>query len=118
MPALDVQNPGVSVVASFGSLLHQFLEEAAVVKPTSTIEPTLKKSNFKDISNRISACVSSDTTTEKDGQDSSPQELAKAKQFAVIETAARDLFDTLIVGDKSHSYLSDNDANYPRPRPQ
>ncbi|TWU74797.1 hypothetical protein ED733_006287 [Metarhizium rileyi] len=95
MPALDVQNPGVSAVARFASLLDQFLGEAAVVKPTATIEPALNKSSLKDVSSRISTCFSSDAA-DQDAEASVLQEQAKAKQFAIIETASRDLFDNLI----------------------
>jgi THO complex subunit 1 len=98
MPALDIENPGVSAVASLGSLLSELLDEAAIAKATTTIEPTLNKSNFKDISGRVLACVSGGSPAEKNGDDYGPREQAKAKQFAIIETAARDLFGKLIVG--------------------
>ncbi|KAH0597090.1 hypothetical protein MHUMG1_05399 [Metarhizium humberi] len=98
MPALHVQNPGVSAVARFSLLLDQFLAEAAVVKSTATIEPTLKKSDFKDIASRLRACFSSDAATGENGEGEVPSlhEQEKAKQFAIIETASRDLFGNLI----------------------
>lgn len=103
MPALHVQNPGVAAVARFGLLLDQFLAEAAVVKSTATIEPTLKKSDFKDIASRLRACFSSDATTGENGEGEVPSlhEQEKAKQFAIIETASRDLFGNLIVSNPS-----------------
>ncbi|QUC22163.1 uncharacterized protein UV8b_06404 [Ustilaginoidea virens] len=89
MPALAMENPGVSAVARFSSLLDELLAEAAKAKPTPTIEPALKKSNLDDISGRISASISNVGGTANCQEPSN-------QQFAIIETAARDLFDSLI----------------------
>ncbi|POR37139.1 THO complex subunit 1 [Tolypocladium paradoxum] len=95
MPALDVENPGVPAVASVEKLLEDLLDEASLAKQTSTVEPALNASDFKDLSNRISASLSSDAVSRED-RVTTPQEAAKSRQFAIIETAARDLFDKLI----------------------
>lgn len=99
MPALALGNPGVPLVAGFRSLLNELLNEAAEVKPAPTIEPTLKKSNFSDITGRISSCLSGHGASDGDGnhgQDTEYQDASKTQQFAIIETAARDLFGQLI----------------------
>lgn len=99
MPALALGNPGVPLVAGFRSLLNELLNEAAEVKPAPTIEPTLKKSNFSDITGRISSCLSGNGASDGDGnhgQDTGYQDASKTQQFAIIETAARDLFGQLI----------------------
>lgn len=98
MPALDVQNPGVPAVAKVGSLLARLLDEAARVKETATIEPALKKADFNDISNRILEATSGTTGDDANGNaDASAQDAGKTQKYAVIETAARDLFDKLLV---------------------
>ncbi|KAG6001568.1 hypothetical protein E4U21_004086 [Claviceps maximensis] len=103
MPALAAENPGVPLVASFDLLLNELLNEAAEAKPTPTIEPTLKKTNFNNVAARISSCLSShgatDTDTDADStavQSAGSRDAAKSQQFAVIETAARHLFVQLI----------------------
>lgn len=109
MPALALGNPGVPLVAGFCSLLNELLNEAAEVKPAPTIEPTLKKSNFSDITGRISSCLSGNGASDGDGnhvQDTGYQDASKTQQFAIIETAARDLFGQLIVGVYEHCYPS------------
>ncbi|PNY27213.1 THO complex subunit 1 [Tolypocladium capitatum] len=95
MPALDVGNPGVSAVASVEKLLEDLLGEASLAKQVSTVEPALNTSDFKDLSSRISASLSSDAVSGED-RDAAPQDAAKTRQFAIVETAARDLFDKLI----------------------
>ncbi|KAK2594215.1 hypothetical protein QQS21_008057 [Conoideocrella luteorostrata] len=104
MPALAIENPGVSLVARASSLLDDLLAEAAAAKPTTTIEPTLKKSYFNDLSGRISACTAShgDIGTNEEAS-SGRQESLKTHQFAIIETAARDLFGQLIATIKIES---------------
>lgn len=94
MPALDEGNSGVAAVATFGHLLEQLLEQAATVKTTTTIEPALKKSDFDDLSGRVASAVSQ--LAESGGQNLS-SDPGKGRQFAMIETAARDLFSGLIV---------------------
>ena len=96
MPALDVENPGVPAVSSVEKLLEDLLGEASLAKQAWTVEPVLNASDFKDLSSRISATFPNDAASGEDGN-AAPQEAAKTRHFAIIETAARDLFDKLIV---------------------
>lgn len=83
MPALDVDLPGVSAVDAFRKLLDALVEDGAKVKDEG-IEPVLTNADFPELSSRISNAL-----PQIDGDD-------KTRQFAIIEGAARDLFDTLI----------------------
>ncbi|CAM1502847.1 Fc.00g076230.m01.CDS01 [Cosmosporella sp. VM-42] len=96
MPALDMDNPGVPAVATFGSLLEQLLQQAATAKTVSTIEPALNKSDFDDLSNRVSTAVSQ--LASQNGTETSEQ--IRNRQFAIIETAVRELFSKLIATTK------------------
>lgn len=108
MPALDGDNPGVAAVAAFASLLRELLEEATVAKTTFDIEPALNKSDFDDITNRVLSAVAQASGPEEPiGTDASSQ--IKGRKFAIIETAARELFSELIVG--RHDTQSTNNAN-------
>lgn len=98
MPALDMDNPGVPAVATSVSLLKELLEQAEKVKQTSTIEPALNKSDFDDITGRVSQVAASLTgalTGAEDGESTSSQ--IKGRQYAMIETASREIFSNLIV---------------------
>lgn len=94
MPALDMDNPGVPAVATSVSLLKELLEQAGKVKQTSTIEPALNKSDFNDIAGRVSQVAASLTGAEN-GEATSSQ--IKGRQYAMIETASREIFSNLIV---------------------
>lgn len=93
MPALDGGNPGVEAVATFRDLLKQLLEEAGTAKATTTIEPALNKSDLHDLSGLVTSAVSR----------LGPNDQNKGRQFAILETAARDIFSRLIV--RSTSFL-------------
>lgn len=104
MPALDKGNPGVNAVATFSDLLEQLLEQAATAKTTATVEPALKKSDFDDLPGRVASAVSQ--LVDSEGQNVSSDQ-SKGRQFAMIETAARDLFSRLIVRlDPSHIFCA------------
>ena len=112
MPALDISNPGVSAVTSVGALLEDLLEEASLVNRTATTRLALDKADFRQLFSRIAASLAIDATPGAEKE----QDFAKTWQFAVIETAARDLFDKLIVScqhSPSRAYPAAN-AN-PRP---
>ncbi|KAH8686704.1 THO complex subunit 1 transcription elongation factor-domain-containing protein [Ilyonectria robusta] len=97
MPALDMDNPGVPAVATSVSLLKELLEQAEKVKQTSTIEPALNKSDFDDITGRVSQVAASLTgalTGAENGESTSSQ--IKGRQYAMIETASREIFSNLI----------------------
>ncbi|KAH7160074.1 THO complex subunit 1 transcription elongation factor-domain-containing protein [Dactylonectria estremocensis] len=93
MPALDMDNPGVPAVATSVSLLEELLGQAEKVKQASTIEPALNKSDFDDIPGRVSQVAAILTQTEH-GEATSSQ--IKARQYAMIETASREILSNLI----------------------
>ncbi|OAA56642.1 tho complex subunit [Niveomyces insectorum RCEF 264] len=86
MPALEIQDLGVPAVEAFSDYLHQLLEHAEVVKPTRTLEPVLTKSDFDNIYARTASIFAD--LHEVGGK--------KLRQFAIIETAAREFFGRLI----------------------
>ncbi|KAM5345520.1 hypothetical protein ACJ41O_011382 [Fusarium nematophilum] len=95
MAVLDAGNPTAPAVAAFTTLLQGLLEQALKAKQTFTIEPALNKSDFDDVSGRVSsAAVELAGSEAAEGKVASEQ--AKARQFAMIETAARDIFSNLI----------------------
>ncbi|PHH78526.1 hypothetical protein CDD80_6715 [Ophiocordyceps camponoti-rufipedis] len=90
MGALDKDNPGVAAVTRVRDLLRQLLDEAP---QTNAIEPALNQADFENLSGRVTAALSS---AEPFQDEAETRDAAKTHQFAVIETAARDLFDRLI----------------------
>jgi THO complex subunit 1 len=95
MPALDIENPGVPAVSAFGDLLNELLDEASAAKETTTIEPALAKSDFANIHDRVSSSL---TRSKAAGTESNaPPDSLRSRQFALVETAARDFFSKLIV---------------------
>ncbi|KAK1240204.1 hypothetical protein MKX08_007646 [Trichoderma sp. CBMAI-0020] len=94
MPALDLENPGVSAVSAFGELLNELLDEASAAKETTTIEPALSKSDFANIYDRVSSSLARSSTAGTESN--APQDSLRSRQFAVVETAARDSFSKLI----------------------
>jgi hypothetical protein len=94
MAVLGADNPAAPAVAAFDALLRELLAEAERVKEVSTIEPALNKSDFDDLSGRVSSTAAQLPQLEgdKDAKET------KARQFGIIETAARDIFSNLIVG--------------------
>ncbi|KAL7918123.1 THO complex subunit 1 transcription elongation factor domain-containing protein [Trichoderma austrokoningii] len=94
MPALDIENPGVSAVSAFGVLLNELLDEASAAKETTTIEPALSKSDFANIHDRVSSSLA--RSSNADTESNVPQDSLRSRQFAVVETAARDSFSKLI----------------------
>jgi THO complex subunit 1 len=97
MPALEIDDAGVPDVASFGTLLNELLTEAETVKQATTIEPALQKSQFNDLSRRVGSCFApAGHAPDTEASEGSPA-VAKSRRNAVVETAARSLFDQLIV---------------------
>lgn len=80
---------GVPAVASFSRLLTELLAAAEKVKPTPSIEPPLEKGFVEDLTGRVAAALA--------GEEHEDGEQNKTRQFAVIETAVRDVFSGLIV---------------------
>jgi hypothetical protein len=104
MPALATQNPGVSAIATFESLLNKLLDEAEQLKPYSTIdsessalEAPLTKSDFQNLSQRVDSSLSSiaGVAGEEDSEDGKTQ--VKSRRLAIIESAARDIFGSFVV---------------------
>lgn len=93
MPALDIQNPGVAAVEGAGTLLADLLHDAELAKPTSALEPALDPSQLGSPDGRISASLINLAASDTDNN----LETARTLHFAILETAARDLFDRLIV---------------------
>jgi hypothetical protein len=105
MPALDAQNAVVSTILEVRTLLDELLDEAAAIKPvdstakvSSNIEPPLKGTDFSDIKGRVAQASSSGTAEPDAANEDSSNEDQKARQFSVIEVAARDIFGELVVG--------------------
>ncbi|KAJ4309448.1 hypothetical protein N0V84_011497 [Fusarium piperis] len=92
MAVLGADNPAAPAVAAFDALLRELLAEAENVKDVSTIEPALNKSDFDDLPGRVSSTAAQlpPLEGEKDAKE------IKARQFGIIETAARDIFSNLI----------------------
>lgn len=97
MPALQIDDAGVPDVASFGTLLNKLLVEAEAVKKVTTIEPALQKSQFDDLTGRVAACFARDGNAPDTQPAETSAAVARTRRNAIIETAARSLFDQLIV---------------------
>ncbi|KAL3425682.1 guanylate kinase [Phlyctema vagabunda] len=78
--------PVVEAVSVFGELLEELLQTAETAKHTNRIESPLNKSDLRDTYGRIDAVFDSEISAE----------LRKKSQYAVIETAARDAFNSLL----------------------
>lgn len=94
MAAQDADNPAAPAIAAFTTLLEDFLSQAETSKQTSTIEPALRKSDFDDLSGRITK-TAADIASSTVGSVKTASD--KGQQFAIIETAARNIFSHLIV---------------------
>ena len=93
MPSLEVDSQGVRPVADFAGLLDALLGHAEEVKPTGTIEPSLSRSDFEDLSTRVGQVFAG---LDVRGVDDT-EKAKKLRQYAIIETAVRDVFSSLIV---------------------
>ncbi|KAK0385764.1 hypothetical protein NLU13_6941 [Sarocladium strictum] len=96
MPALQIDDAGVPDVASFGTLLNKLLVEAEAVKQVTTIELALQKSQFDDLTGRVAACFARDGNAPDTQPAETSAAVARTRRNAIIETAARSLFDQLI----------------------
>ncbi|KAF9875628.1 guanylate kinase [Colletotrichum karsti] len=95
MPAATMsQRHEVPGVVSFAKLLEGLLSRSMAVKSTPTIEPALHKADFGDLDDQLARVLATSTTTEQ--EDGATASQRKAQQFAVIETAVRDMFSNLI----------------------
>lgn len=71
------------MVEGCGKLLEEILAKALVVKPTSTIEPPLNKTDFAELFAQIDSVF--------------PPATASDSKKHAIETAARECFSNLLV---------------------
>ncbi|KAI1393783.1 THO complex subunit 1 transcription elongation factor-domain-containing protein [Hypoxylon trugodes] len=88
---LDHEIPQVD---SFATLLKDALNHAQSVKPSPSIEPPLTKVDFDSLLARLPTifpCADPDHTSDNVASE-------KARQYAVVETAARNLFGSLVAG--------------------
>ncbi|RBR09626.1 uncharacterized protein FIESC28_09774 [Fusarium coffeatum] len=93
MAVQDTDNPASQAIATFTTLLEHFLSEAETSKQTSAIEPALRKSDFDDLSGRITRTAVDVVSPAVEGARPAND---KGQQFAIIETAARNIFSHLI----------------------
>lgn len=104
MPALDVQNAAVSATVEVQTLIDQLLVESETIKPINTtgkassnIEPPLIKTDFDDITGRITEATSGISVRSSIEKEDAAQEDLKARRMQIVEIAARDVFGRLIV---------------------
>ncbi|KAL7626372.1 hypothetical protein AAE478_003144 [Parahypoxylon ruwenzoriense] len=84
----------VPQVDAFAALLKDALEHAQSVKPAASIEPPLTKAEFDNLLSRLPTifpCASPNYVSDNLASE-------KARQFAVVETAARNMFSSLVAG--------------------
>jgi len=97
MPAIEVQSHGVPAVADFASVLDGLLAQAETVKPAGTIEPPLHRSDFDNLSGQVSQAFAQLSSKTWEGD----PKTKKIREYAIIETAARDAFSKLVVSAAS-----------------
>ncbi|CAK7227876.1 hypothetical protein SBRCBS47491_006717 [Sporothrix bragantina] len=86
MPGLEINSHGIPAVEAIGVYLQELLDHAEIVKPERTLEPTLVKSDFDDIYGHVARMFTG--FDDPSGR--------KLRQYAIVETAARDIFGKLI----------------------
>ncbi len=101
MPSLEVDSHGVAAVADFVGLLQDLLRRSEAVKQTTTIEPALRKTDFDDLPGQVSRLFADLQPKPSADIDSGRK---RQRQYAVIETAVREVFSVLVVS-RSRSLL-------------
>jgi hypothetical protein len=103
---------GLPIVVQFGELLQQMLRNADEAKPTDSIEPPIGKPDLGDTFERINdvfppsetlAQANEEETAEEKEQRTAAEKKRDSKkrnQYAIIETAARETFNKLLVSSK------------------
>ncbi|CAK7221053.1 hypothetical protein SCUCBS95973_004365 [Sporothrix curviconia] len=86
MPGLEINSHGIPAVEAIGEYVQELLDHAESVKPERTLEPTLAKSDFDDIYGHVARIFAG--FDDPSGR--------KLRQYAIVETAARDIFGKLI----------------------
>lgn len=89
MPSAALDSHGILGVAAADTLLDKLLERAESVKQSQSIEPPLDESDFPDIRRQLSDALGHELASEDPNR--------KTRRFALIETAVRDTFKSLIV---------------------
>ncbi|KAL2132487.1 hypothetical protein VTI74DRAFT_3730 [Chaetomium olivicolor] len=90
MPSATLDSHGILNVAAAGAFLDKLLDRAESVKHTTTIEPCLDKADFDDLRRQLSDALGYELTPDE------PADAKRTQRFAVIETAVRDTFKSLI----------------------
>ncbi|KAM0236475.1 hypothetical protein ACHAPO_005107 [Fusarium lateritium] len=93
MAAQDTDNPAAPAISAFTTLLEDLLSQAERTKQSATIEPALRKSDFDDLPGRITTTAAEIASP---ADESVKPANDKGQQFAIIETAARNIFSHLI----------------------
>ncbi|EPE06164.1 guanylate kinase [Ophiostoma piceae UAMH 11346] len=86
MPGVEINSHGIPAVETIGAYLSELLDHAEDVKPSRALEPALSKADFDDIYGHVGRIFAG--FDEVGGK--------KLRQFAIVETAARDIFGQLI----------------------
>ncbi|KAK4138178.1 hypothetical protein BT67DRAFT_437526 [Trichocladium antarcticum] len=88
MPSATIDTHSILGVAAADAFLDKLLERAESIKQTTTIEPPLDKSDFEGLRHQLGGALGYDLVAE--------DATKKTQRFAVIETAVRDNFKSLI----------------------
>ncbi|KAL2271915.1 hypothetical protein VTJ83DRAFT_1286 [Remersonia thermophila] len=90
MPSATYDSHGIPGVAAAASFLDDVLARAESLKQTFSIDPPLDKSDFNDLQRLLSNALGYEIVIEE------PGDSKRMQRFAVIETAVRDTFKSLI----------------------
>ncbi|KAL2020354.1 hypothetical protein VTK56DRAFT_8483 [Thermocarpiscus australiensis] len=90
MPSATIDSHGILGVAAAATFLDNLLGRAESVKQTTSIDPPLDESDFSDLRHLLSDALGTDLAPE-DSTDAQ-----RAQRFAIIETAVRDTYKSLI----------------------
>lgn len=88
MPSLEMDSHGIRAVADVGELLGDLLRHARDYKSTTSIEPPLERSDFGDLQSRLAGVFPA--------ANAGTAQPTRSHQWAVLETAVRDIFGRLL----------------------
>lgn len=80
MPSAKYPDHEVPQVDDFAALLKEVLDHAQAIKPAASIEPPLTEADFSEFLARVPTIF-----------------FDKTRQWAIVETAARNVFSSLVV---------------------
>ncbi|KAH8674019.1 guanylate kinase [Xylariales sp. PMI_506] len=95
MLPLDSEVLEIPEVLAFSAALGEALDRAKTIKPVSSIEPALTKSDFEPLFSQLPSIFPTPSASDQE-QASDIVETRKARQYTAIETAVRRRFDTLL----------------------